>query len=281
MKFANFAFGSPFELPLIGVMPPLGGTLSRSAGKADVPSIQERQELLNKAIDGVHKVFQRWEQRFTPANPNFAQRFLSGEQAVILHFRPRVDSTELWVAQFVHEHRETAHCSDPIGMAHDNFPYGKKKAVFARIVKLTEQPKRVVPVSVRLQGIDEFYRPRLDELYVSSLGVFVLGKTLTNRKLASAQLLLRQSRKAGKRQLRYEMVKCAPEIVDNISRRRESVERHMVDKDLTRPYLFGLNLNLSTWAMSVKCRKARFHITEVLFGPLNLRPHQGEARLST
>ena len=45
MKSLNFAFGSPLELPLIRVEPPLRRSVSRSAGKADVLAISDVQKV--------------------------------------------------------------------------------------------------------------------------------------------------------------------------------------------------------------------------------------------
>jgi hypothetical protein len=113
-------------------------------------SLQVRQEVLNQGINGVNKVMERWEQRFTLADPDFAKRFRSGKQTFVLHLRSSIDSAELRAAEFVHEHRADAHFSDPIGMAHDHLPHGKKQAVFAGIVKLVKQPQRMISALVRL-----------------------------------------------------------------------------------------------------------------------------------
>ena len=66
------------------------------------------------------------------------------------------------------------------------------------------------------------------------------------------------------------MVQSAPKIVYDITRCRKGAEGDMVDKDLARKDLFGLNLNLSARSVVVESCEASLHIAEVLLGPLNL-----------
>ena len=169
-------------------------------GKADV-SLQERQKLVDDSINGVNETMKRWQQRFTLGNPNFSKRFLSRKQAVIAHLWSGVDSTKLWATEFVHENVGEAHLRDPVSVAHDNLSDREKQAVLAGVVKLTEEPERVVTTPVRLQRVHGFYSLRPNAPYAGSFGVFVSGFTLANRKLASGEQLLGRSRIAGQGEL--------------------------------------------------------------------------------
>ena len=119
-------------------------------------SLQDRQELVDNAVHNLNKIMQGWEQRFSASRPQFGDRFLAATQNIILHFRTREDSAEMWAAEFIHK----ALPVEPLIMAEHDALDRRQQFMFVDVVKLIQPKKGFVPTLVRFERVDQFYRIR-------------------------------------------------------------------------------------------------------------------------
>jgi hypothetical protein len=230
-------------------------------------SLQNRQELIDNAIHNLYQIMQCWEQRFSASRPQFGDRFFSAQQNIILHFRTSKYPTELWAAEFIHKA-----FTEPFVMAeHDSLDSGEQ-LMFIDIVKLVQPKKGFVPTLVRLQRVDQFYSMRTDKLYYSLPGLFVTGQILANRESDVPLFFDRDTGTMDFRKLVSQMVQCSAQIDYHVPGSGKSQKTNMINKELPWWALSGCHVHVDARNITV-LSKEPLHITEILFGPLNLCPH--------
>src|ERR1700680_3999394 len=158
---------------------------------------------------------ERWEQRITLRNLRLTDRFLNFGLNILLHVR--FDPGEIGVICLEH-----IASREPIGGKDKVVCNGKEGAVFVDVIQLMDSPKRITSALVWFEPVDSFFRPRSHSLYFSSLIGFILAHRLCNREfnLSAGNGTWR----ANHDKLVWKMIKCGPEIVDNISSHRNRVK---------------------------------------------------------
>ena len=229
--------------------------------------LKTRQERINDSIDVLNQIMQGWKHRFSPPRPQFGDRFSSAYQNIIIHFRTSKDSAELWAAEFIKKALPY-----PSIMAEHESLDGGEQLMFIDVVKLIQPKKGFVPTFVRLQRIDQFYSVRADELYYSLPGLFVTGRIIANREKDFPLFFDRDTGTMGFRKLIGKMVQCPPQVNHNVTSRSESKEAEVEHMDLPWWAISRMNVNVDARNITVSLKNP-LHITEILFGPLNLRPH--------
>ncbi len=157
-------------------------------------------------------------------------------------------------------------------MAENDSLNGGKQLMFVDVVKLIQPKKGFVPTLVRLQRVDQFYSIRADQLYYSLPGLFVTGQILANRKRDIPLFFDRNTGTMYFRKLVSEMVQCPSQVHDNVSSRCKNRETNVVNKELPWWALSGCHVHVDARNMTVESKET-LHVTEVLFGPLNLSPN--------
>ena len=133
--------------------------------------LKKGPETSDDVADKLSKLMERWEQRITPVNRRFDERFLAGVIHVLIVFRD-VETGEVW---FVCLERHTPQ---------DHIPSREKdEAVLVGIVEFVEQPQRLVATLVWLQRIDGLNSLPRHTLYASSLSVFITIGGMRHREL--------------------------------------------------------------------------------------------------
>lgn len=250
-------------------MPVLRRQSSTTAEAMEVSS-ERRQKTIDDSLHDINKIMQAWKKRFTPAAPHFDKRFLSGEQNIILHFRTRIDSPELWVAEFVQKRDGLSITEKPLSMKPSKPRHSDNEAVFTEIVEVMKPPKRLVPSLVRLDLVKDFYRFRSEQLFVSPSGIYVSGFILAYREVNALELPVSGSRPMCFRQLVSEMIQSPREVVKHVSSGSKGVERNVI-KRLPWRSLYGVHIHIHARDIAVSSENEEFHLCEILFGPLNLR----------
>ena len=232
---------------------------------------QRRQEAPDNSLHKIDQIMKAWQQRFTPSRPQFAKRFLSAGQNIIVHFRTSEDSPEMWAAEFIQKGNANPIPNKPLSVKTSESCHGEKQAMFADIVETMKPPKRFVPTLVRLERVEDFYCFRAEELFITLAGLFVSGFILANRKVDLSELLVGSSGAVCYRQLISEMIERTGKIVNHISSGGQRIERDVIKS--VRPWrsLKGLHIHVDARDITVSTENNEFHLAEILFGPLNLR----------
>jgi hypothetical protein len=140
------------------------------------------------------------------------------------------------------------------------------------VVKLIQPKKSFVPTLVWLQRVDQFYGTRADQLYYSLSGLFVTGQILTDRE---GNVPLLPNRDAGTmhfRKLVSQMVQCSSQVDHHVSCGGKSRKTNMISKELPWWALSGCHVHFDARNITI-LSKEPLHVTEILFGPLNLCAH--------
>ena len=212
---------------------------------------QNRQELVNQSIHEINKLMELWEKRITIDNLRFADRFRAGELSVIVHFRGAVDASEVWAAEFVSKKWDHAHPSpDPIG------------------------PERISAVLVGLARIEDFHRVRADSLYFSSLGRFIAGHVIANRKAASFENISGGIGRVDIYKLVNQVIQCRTQIVDDIGGGTEGIESGSNGFVSIDESVRNIRVFMGDSHVLVELFEMGLHVFEVLLGPFNFRPYK-------
>jgi hypothetical protein len=71
------------------------------------------------------------------------------------------------------------------------------------------------------------------------------------------------------------MVQRPSKIMNNISSSRKGIKGDFIARELPWKSLSGLHIHIHARNVTVSTKNDEFHLSEILFGPLNLRPNQG------
>jgi hypothetical protein len=145
--------------------------------------------------------------------------------------------------------------------------------VFAVVVKVVEKSERIIPATVRLEMVNDYYRARVHELYFSAtLGIFVPGHILGKRKGALLQNILSNGRAVGINELVAQVIQGTPEIPNNVPGGSERIHRDIVG--IRHTVERGLSMLVGSNSVTVMSVEKSLHIDEVLLGPFNLGLNQ-------
>lgn len=233
---------------------------------------QIRQEILDKAINNCNQVMQGWEQRFRLSSPNFAERFDSGRQDVIIHLRSSPNPEEIYVARFV---KEAVLLSTRSPIAYDDLCDIQDQPVLTKIVELVKQTKSLVTARVRLYALDEFYGVRMNQLFYSLQTGFVTGLIVREREINVPKVVFGGVGSVIPNKLESKMVKSPYQVADAISSSTQRIKGNLIGVDSPVRALERLNLSLGAMGISAELVEGGFHIDQVLFGPLDLGANQG------
>lgn len=249
-------------------------------------------EQADNVSDGVRKVMEKIENRFTCNNPRFAERYLKSEIEIRVHLRvcePRnagdycailkcadfsISKDGNWGTDEDRSHLRIARTSGkiievgPINTAGDD----EKDLVFVDIVQLVKFPEKIVPTTIRLQSVNDAYRFVADSLFLSWKLVFVLGQSLANRKGDVGSLLAGSVRN----QLPEQMVETASQLVDGLGGNNGQFFRHTTPPSDLINSVKSLRVNIDSqnvWVGFAEGFKSEIEITDVVIGPLNFLPH--------
>jgi len=227
-----------------------------------------RQEVFDNAIRNCNQVMERWKKRFRLSCPDFANRFQTGLQNVIIHLRPAPNPEEIYLVEYVKETSPSSPLARPV--AHDvrcNIQY---QPVLTKIIELAQETKSFVAATVRLYALDEFYRVRMDQLFYSPQSGFGTGFAFREREINRSEDILGHTGSMCHDELVGEVVKRPNQVADDIACGAQGVEGDVESVDKARRVLQGLDLSLSPRHISVELIKRDFHISQILFGPLDL-----------
>jgi len=236
---------------------------------------QNRQELVNQSIHEINKLMELWEKRITIDNLRFADRFRAGELSVIVHFRGAVDASEVWAAEFVSKKWDHAHPSpDPIGPAKNILADRQNQPVLPNIVEFVDFPERISAVLVGLARIEDFHRVRADSLYFSSLGRFIAGHVIANRKAASFENISGGIGRVDIYKLVNQVIQCRTQIVDDIGGGTEGIESGSNGFVSIDESVRNIRVFMGDSHVLVELFEMGLHVFEVLLGPFNFRPYK-------
>lgn len=226
-----------------------------------------RQEVLDQAIHNCDQVMQGWEQRFRLSSPNFADRFDSGRQSVIIHLRSTPRPEEIHVARFVKEFLVLPARSR---MTNDDFGDIQNQPVLTKVVELVQECKRFVAARVGLYSLDKFYCVRMNQLFYSFDTGFATGLVIRQREIDISQNVISSVRSVSHDKLKREMVEGSDQVSDNVPSGAEDIEGNIVGVDAALLALKRLDLSIGSMGISQKLIKGDFHVDQVLFGPIDL-----------
>ena len=180
--------------------------------EATVTEFEERNDLVDHARDNLRTIGQKWNDRLTLNNLRLIDRYLEGEIEILIHLRrgaARPGDADDFCASLKHDREPSGTNVDrPVGLCSklfdksadgritksgvivagvaktkrlDPLGYDEQDAVLVGIVQLADDPDRLIPSLVRLDGLDEAYHLRSDSLYLSRGSVFQFGRGILDR----------------------------------------------------------------------------------------------------
>jgi hypothetical protein len=264
--------------------------------KTEANNSKDSGELIDDLIDEAGKLLEEWENRLTLDNLRLSERYLEGELELLVRLKfiasgnsanfcavlkygeslARVKARNIKVGEFDEgnipdsplgrrppiptEYRDAStKCDD------------KQEAVFIDVVKVMEFPERIIPTLIGLERIEEAFRSRRHSLYFSSILGFVFVSSLADGKAG----LIAGCATAGLDQLPSQMIKSAPQLIQNLSDCHgdyagdRGADLHPIAS------LSGLRIMLDSQSIRIDLAEGlqpAFKVTDVLFGPFDFRP---------
>ena len=241
--------------------------------------LQERLKPKDQVFDNLRELMERWKNRITASNLRFVDRFLNFELQILLHIR--LYSGEVGVACF-----EMVGPIEPTRSKKELGAEGKESPVLIDNVKIMQSPERggerSIPVPVRFESIDSFYRVRVNSLYYSGVFGFVFGESLRNGKLDTPEFLSRNRRGINSGQLLCEVIQGGPETMNHIPRDTDGIEGEYPDRrnlTLYRDWMWSdTRILISDENVRILLgERLGGEITQALLGPFDLYPNQNKA----
>src|SRR6202171_569827 len=246
-------------------------------------SLQQRQEAADDVVHKLRQLMKRWEKRLTFDNIQFSRRFLASEIQILVHFGvcdPLDNSVKEWIACF-----EPITAIETCSGKQAIVPDGDEGSVFVDVVKLIQSPERVIPTLVRLERINGFHCFRKHSLYFSSLHGFVYLESLCDRErnipvgfYVGGPVLS----KPNLSEVPSQMVQGTSEILNDVSGRRDDVERQNRERREAQAALAGIRIIMGANDMHILAPNISalgLKLRQVLFGPFNFYPDEYKAVL--
>lgn len=266
---------------------------------------QERNELVDHALDKLHKLGQKWNNRLELNNLRLTERYLIGEIEILVHIRwwsarPGYSHDFCAVLKGNGDHtcgmndgrvmsfrNESVNFSpDSRGHRIQNRMIGEAKTeplnsigddeqdtVFVGIVQLADDPKRSIPSLVRLDSLHTTYCLRSDSLYLSLGSIFKFGSSFIRGVEKREGNPCNRLIAVGLNQSASEMVERASQAINCVSDNQGELQGQWLLK--AKDAVAGLRVLLTPdqiWAAFSKGSDPAFQITNVVFGPFDFRP---------
>lgn len=253
---------------------------------------QQRTEIGHQVINKIRHTLKRFDERFTLDNPRFSERYIKSELHFLIHFSIGAVYEEFVVyLQREHSIGGLEKCVDRfhVGESGDlcshksegvsTQVYAPKcgadddhKAVFIDIVKLVEDPKRVVPTFVWFDSVDRVYGVLPHSLYFSNRFGCVFRGIIRNREVDMLRWTARRAPRPGHEKCIGQMIESTSEILKDIPGDSGDSFWNLPNTHQIIDQLSGLRIALSSDYIGIGCEKGfdfRLQIKDVLFGPLN------------
>jgi hypothetical protein len=245
-----------------------GGSF-RNSGRG----FQEWPEARNDVADKLTQLMERWKDSISLTNRRLDERFLAREIHIAIRFRVANTGEEWFV------------CADRYAEpGKDNVVSNwQDETVLVGIVEFVEQPERAVPVSVRFERIDSFYRLPLHTLYLSSSPVgFITVRAMRNRKLDHFPRLRPTLSLVDPNhdEVVSQMIEGTSQVMNCIP--DESRDFGVIDDERAemKEWISGFLISLAPNALSLKhtgVQKEIFQFSDVLIGPFNFYVDQAQS----
>ncbi len=182
-------------------------------------------ELGDDAINQMRKLFEKWNDRITLDNLRLVERYLECEIEVLLHFLANDragNSAQLCAVirngagEWHLKSKASGVCCagrQGDGSALIDISDSQQEMMLIADVELMKVQQLSGIRSIRLRGLDETYRSRMDSLYFSHVFKFAFGRTLINRK----SRILGDCVLVGQNQMARQVIQGTSEIVDRIA----------------------------------------------------------------
>ena len=277
------------------------GSISSAEGKSNEFVLHAR----NDVFDVVGDLNERWQNRLTLDNPNFVERYVKVELHILVYFRVGMIG-EQYVAILQGENKVLGNKRNLIwpivpgskttlsgGINMDHSPWQNRsggdsaqrhshrnqESVFVDIIKLTENPERVVPTFVWLKTVDNSDSVIPHALYFSLTRGFVFRGIVgvNDRETNPLSLGIGERRSeigfANFHDVPRKVIKGASEVLDNVSGDNCDVNRCISDRGDVVKELSCLRVALASNFIGVGVKEGAdldLQVSEVLFGPSGL-----------
>lgn len=264
--------------------------------KGDRALREQRSEDGNQVADNIEHFLGHFEDRFTLDNPRLVERYLKGELLVLVDFVVRAANVKA-MACFQREEviggaqgqvhgREQLLCRLPHSphqfrtdaYAFEGRACGQDQAMLVDTVQAMKLPKRIVPSLVWLDSVDRINGLLPHALYLSRLSGFVFRGGVKNWEVNMEERPWLS--RTDQHKLICQMVKGAPEVLNNIPDDEGDVRRDILDasKVVDWPACLGVALYSDfVGVFTEEGFESAFQIVDVLIGPCDFRPNAYEA----
>ncbi len=229
--------------------------------------LKKRLEVADEVINKNNELMKRWNKRLTADNSRFIDRFLAGELQIF--FRLGLgESGEEWICYL-----EQVSALKPISCEQVVAPNGEKKAMLINVIKLLEEPERIIPALVWLEPINRFLSILPHSVYFSSLSGFIyLGAKADREGNVVARLPIGSPHLC---EMVSQMVEGTPKILDDISSGGEHSEARDRERAMIWTHLASLRVSLHAKYIQVLTGSGGdfgLQFREVFLGPFDLYP---------
>ena len=263
---------------------------------------EKRNELADKGVNELAHLVKKWNDRLTLQNLRLCERYLNNEIHIIVQlaltgtsgqaklcdyvavfqyadcvtrskverllpngigpFDVRAVLTQPFTAVSQSVHHDASHR----GSANDEM------SVLVDIIQLVDQPEGLAPSIIRLGSVDEFFRARIDSLYLSQKLGFVFGRDIVNGELVR----LARCSAVGLNELPNQMIEGGPQVVNGIADDAGKIVREFGQDFDPKDCASRLRVLLGNDSVTVgfaKGDKSLLKIVDVMFGPFDLEPN--------
>jgi len=145
----------------------------------------------------------------------------------------------------------------------------EQKTVLVNLIKFMEFPEQVLPAFVWLEHLDILQRLWPSTFYFSTnLSKLTVFGTVEDREISVG----RDGATVNRDKMASEMIECAPEVLQNVSRNEGDISRNVGEFNDVIPAFSLLMIVLkpdAIFTVSGASVQQRFQILDVLFGPLD------------
>lgn len=262
------------------------------------PELREhRLEIDEEIINAIRHSSERFNQRLTLNNSRLAERYLKGELHLLIHFRVGSvlkefvacfqgeksvggfekdvgENRNLPPCEFWNRGEHLSHKSTQVWADVDATECGThsdQSAMFIDIVKTVQTPERIIPTLIWFDSVNRFYSRLRHSPYFSGRFGFVFRGIVADREIG----LLGRSRAASNNELVSHVVKGAPKTVEHIADDDGDMDGSLLNAVNVVDQLSSLRIALGVDCIGIGHKERPdfcLNITEVLFGPFDLRP---------
>jgi hypothetical protein len=254
--------------------------------------LQEPDELADDAVNKMRQLMEKWKNRLTLDNLRLSERYLKAEITIFIFWdirgashpqnlcavlengkRPiRLSAERCGNLNLEDDLRRIApHINGWSGDTADSGNGHKQEMVLINNVQTVEFPETSIPTIVRLEQVDEAFRPRLHSLYFSPIMGFVFGRSFVNGKAR----LVRRRAASSLYQFPRQVVESAPQVVNGVPGDQRETVGNRNSRLGEMDFLSSLSIMLDSESIRVcvpVVKDSVFQITDVVIGPFDFRP---------